>query len=360
MVLRLFSQKTVNIALWVLLGLAGAYVSARWLLPWLWPFLLAWSAAAALEPAVGRLTRRGWKRPMAAGLCCLLFLGAAGGLLWLLLLRLFRELGELIPRFPGMLAAASETLQGWEERAEAWIARAPEGLSLWIERALAGLKESLDRLPGALTGRLFALLSAAAAAAPSALLFAVTALIGAYFISAAYPELLHGAARLLPEGLLCRARLLRRDLRRTLGRWLKARGLMALITCGVLAGAFFLLRLRYALLLAIVTAVVDALPVLGAGTVLLPWALWCFLTGDPGLGSGLVITYAAVTVLNSCIQAKLLGDQLGLHPLATLAAIYAGWKSWGVWGMLLFPIAAICLKQALPGLRQFWKEKISA
>ena len=115
-----------------------------------------------------------------------------------------------------------------------------------------------------------------------------------------------------------------------------------------------LLGLRYALLLAVLTAVIDALPVLGAGTVLLPWAVYDLLTGNVPLALGLAITYAAVTVLRSAIQAKLLGDQLGLHPLASLAAIYAGWTLWGVMGMLLFPILAICVKQALPGL-ELWR-----
>ena len=103
----------------------------------------------------------------------------------------------------------------------------------------------------------------------------------------------------------------------------------------------------------LLTAVVDALPVLGAGTVLLPWALYEMLTGQVPLALGLAITYAAVTVLRSAIQAKLLGDQLGLHPLASLAAIYAGWTLCGVLGMLLFPILAICVKQAIPGLELF-------
>ena len=77
-----------------------------------------------------------------------------------------------------------------------------------------------------------------------------------------------------------------------------------------LTAAFLLLRLDYALLLALVTAVIDALPVLGTGTVLLPWAAYSFLTGNVPLGAGLAVTYAAVTVLHQSIQAKLLGDQL--------------------------------------------------
>lgn len=349
--LRTSSVKMLNIALYSILALAAVYAAAHWLLPWLTPFLIAGAAAALLEPAVAYLCRQGLKRPMAAGICVLGFVTVLLGLLWLLCGRAAHELAELTRRLPEILSSVSATLQSWKGRLDGFVARAPDGLpAALLDKAVSGVVERLSVLPAELAGRLPGAVSGLAAAAPSVLLFTVTALIGTYFISASYPDLLHGAAKLLPDRFLCRARLLRRDLRRTLGRWLRAQGILSLITFGVLAAAFLLLRVRYALLLALFTAVVDALPVLGTGTVLLPWALYDFLTGGVPLGVGLVITYAAVTVLRSSIQAKLLGDQLGLHPLATLAAIYAGWKLCGVWGMVLFPILAICIKEALPGL----------
>ena len=338
------SAKILNIVLYSILTLAALYAAVHWVLPWLTPFLIAGAAAALLEPAVAYLCRQGLKRPMAAGVCSFIFLAAALALLWLLCGRALRELSELTGRLPEILAGVSATLEDWKGVLDGWISRAPAELGTLLESAVEGAADSLERIPAQLAGRLPGAVSGLAAAAPTALLFAVTALIGTYFISASYPELLHGAAKLLPDRFLYRARALRRDLRRTLGRWLRAQGIMSGITFGVLAAAFLLLRVRYALLLALFTAVVDALPVLGTGTVLLPWAVYDFLTGNVPLGTGLAITYAAVTVLRSSIQAKLLGDQLGLHPLATLAAIYAGWKLWGVWGVIVFPLLAILLK----------------
>ena len=64
-----------------------------------------------------------------------------------------------------------------------------------------------------------------------------------------------------------------------------------------------------------------------------------------------ILTYAGVTVTHQSIQAKLLGDQLGLHPLATLGAIWLGWRVWGVAGMIAFPLLAVCARQALAGVR---------
>ena len=101
------TQKILHSALAAGFGIAGLYAAGRWVLPWLWPFLIAWAAAAALEPMVGRLCRRGWKRPLAAGACLLGTLTATLGLFGLLLARAAAELEELLPRLPGLLSDAA-------------------------------------------------------------------------------------------------------------------------------------------------------------------------------------------------------------------------------------------------------------
>ena len=348
--MRLNSSKLLTAAAGVGLAAAALYTCVRWLLPWSAPFWIALGLAALSEPAVAGLARRGVPRALAAGLVLLGALGVLGALAWLLLRQLLREGTELVARLPELARALSDGLARWEAMLAAWLARAPEGVAGWLEGAVAGAEESLLRLPGELSQRALKLLPALASAAPGALLFAVTALIGAYFVSAAYPELLHAAARALPERFLYKARLLRRDLRRTLGRWLRAQGILLAITFAMLSAAFALLRVDYALLLALLTALIDALPVLGTGTVLLPWAAWLLLTGNAPLGVGLALTWAGVTLTHQSIQAKLLGDQLGLHPLLTLAAIWLGFRIWGVAGMILFPLLAVCARQALAGV----------
>lgn len=326
---------------------AAVYVGLRWLLPWFLPFLLAFVLAAAIEPLVGRLCRKGVKREIAAGLCVLIALAALTGVLWLLLHRTAAELRGLVQQLPELAASVSATLELWKDRLLALCKRAPAGMDVWLERALAALQEQLLQFPASLSARLPAWLSAAAGAAPGALLFTVTAVIGFYFTSASYPSLLHAFARMLPEEALARARIMRRDLRRTLGRWVKAQLMLLLFTFAELTVAFLLLKTEYALLLALGIALIDALPVLGAGTVLLPWALYDFLTGATPQAIGLAVTYVAVTVLRNSIQPKLIGDQLGLPPLVSLASIYVGWKVCGVIGMLTFPILAISGKQLI-------------
>ena len=113
------------------------------------------------------------------------------------------------------------------------------------------------------------------------------------------------------------------------------------VTWAVLTAGFLLLRIRHAPLWAFGAALVDAVPILGTGAVLVPWSLIAFLQADTGRAFGLLALYAAATVIRTTLEPKLIGRQLGLDPLLTLAALYGGYRLWGIVGMLLAPILAV-------------------
>ncbi len=331
------------------LGYGGAAVlAAALLLPLLAPFIPALALALILEGPVRLLTERGLPRSAAAGLCLVAVLTALGLLLYFAGSRVFAELKALTAQLPQLI----ETFENWS--GSIWQRLPPEssGLRGYVEKLLSGFESRLAAAPA----KLLELIPALAAATPGALLFAVSMLIGAYFISASLPELRSFLLLQLPGAFRRRTVELLRQLKQSFGRWLKSQLLLSLLCFLELTAAFMLLGLEYALLPALITAVIDALPVLGAGTVLIPWAVLEFASGRAGRGIGLLITYAAVTVLRSSMQAKLLGDQLGLHPLVTLLAIYAGFKVWGVAGMIVFPVAAVTVKQLNDaGVVKLWK-----
>ena len=347
------TRKFLYTALCGALALLAVWAALRFLLPWLAPFLAAFACAALVEPAVQRLSRDGRiPRSVASAFCVLILLGFLLALIWLVCVRALAEARALLERLPVLIGELSETLTLWREKLSG-LADVGEDT---LRRVGDAIEERLLLLPGTLSGKALSLAAEAAASAPAALLFAATAMIGAYFTSASYPSLKRFLAAQLPESARARAAAISAGARRTLWRYLRAQGLMLLLTFLALTLAFGLLHVDYALLLALGTAVIDALPVLGTGTVLIPWALYEFLTGQTSLGLGLGITYLAVTMLRNCAQAKLLGDQLGLHPLATLLAIYVGFHVCGVWGMLLFPVLAIGLKQLNDsGTVHLWK-----
>ena len=100
----------------------------------------------------------------------------------------------------------------------------------------------------------------------------------------------------------------------------------------------------YIAIIAFVTCIVDIIPVLGTGTVLIPWAVYSFITGNVGLGIGLVVMYAVVTVLRQIIEPKLVANQVGLPAIVTIAAMFLGARLFGAFGIILLPLTVIILK----------------
>ena len=335
--------------------IGGVWLALRFLLPWTAPMLLAFASALVLEPGVKALSAR-LPRSAAAGVLVLAFLAVFGFGAWFILSRAFRELGHLGERLPEIISALSSGMERLETTLGGFIHRLPPELRGALDSAGEGVRDYLAALPAKLSAKAVELFTLFVSNLPTWLLFAVTWVMGLYFISAAYPSLVAFLRRQIPPRIFSKLRSVKRSLQQSFGKFIKAQLIMSAISFFVVLLLFLLLRVDYALVLAFFIAVIDALPVFGAGTVLLPWAAWELLGGDPNRGLGLAIGYAALTILRSCIQAKLLGDQLGLHPAVTLLAIYAGWKAMGIWGMLLFPMLAIALKRLNEsGLIKLWK-----
>ena len=173
---------------------------------------------------------------------------------------------------------------------------------------------------------------------PDKAVFWGTALLSAFLLSIRLP----GLRALLEE------RYPRELLERWLGRgqcifqgalsWAAAQVKLTGVTFCVLLPGFFLLRVARAPLIAMLVCLVDALPVLGTGTVLLPWSLVCLLSGDGGRALGLLGLYLTAATLRSFLEPKILGRKLGLDPLVTLFAMYCGFRLRGFPGMVLLPL----------------------
>lgn len=332
------------------------WLSVRFLLPWGTPFLLAAGLAALLEIPVRALLRCGWRRSAASAVLSLGALSAV--LLGLLRLgaRALTALSSLARQSPELVREMAQGMDRLEARLFAWIEAAPPELREMLRTALEGMATSLYEIPGRLSRSALDLASRAAQYSPDALLFLVTFAIGTYFFSAAFPRVFAFAQAQLPDETRLRLEGLGRDLRGSFGGLLRAQLLLMGLSFLELLLSFFLLHIPNAAGLAALTALIDALPVFGTGTVLLPWAAFSLLLGQNGRALGLAVTWALVNVVRSAAQAKLLGDQIGLDPLVSLAAVYVGWKLGHVWGMLLCPLVMATLQQLNDkGVVHLWK-----
>ena len=107
------------------------------------------------------------------------------------------------------------------------------------------------------------------------------------------------------------------------------------------------------------TALVDILPVLGTGTILIPWSVYLFFAGDIRTAVGLLILYAVISVLRQILEPKIVGAGIGMHPLLALVSMYVGLKAFGFFGMLLLPLAVVIVKNTIAAFKPRRKEEVS-
>ncbi len=183
---------------------------------------------------------------------------------------------------------------------------------------------------------------------PSVLLFVVVTIMSTYFMSSDRERVSRAIYRSLPKKLRAYLLNMNKELGQTLLAYLRAQLIMLCITFAELTIGFTLIGgsiADYAIILGICIALVDVLPVFGTGTVLIPWSLYMFVFGDFKTGLFLLSIYIVCLVVRQTLEPKIVSQQIGMHPLITLFAMYVGAKLIGVFGLILGPILAVIIKK---------------
>lgn len=339
-------------------GVALLYLLGRYVIALLAPFLIAFLLALVTRPLIVRISHRtGWSMRMVAFLVTLLTLIVAGGACYALVARLLHEMQRFFLFLiedgadpAGKISRFRESVKGALDRIP-FVARlrGEGGLQQIVGDAQAFLEEQarhvLDRLSERVAGGVAALLRRL----PSVLFFFLVTLISCFYFALDFDSVCRGLSRLLPERLSQALPMWRARAQGAILRFLRAYALLFLLTLAELLLGFFVLRVEYVLLLALITAALDVLPVLGVGTVLVPYALFSLATGDVLRGAGLLVLYGIVVVVRQIVEPRLIGKSLGMHPIPILISFYVGLRLFGVPGVLIGPGAALLIKAVFDG-----------
>ena len=325
--------------------LLGLWLGLKYLLPVLLPFLLGGLLAIAAEPVVDFSVRRlRLPRAAATGLGVTLTLLLMICVLSLVGALAVKELGRLAYALPDMQQTAQQGMGLLKERLLQLAERMPEGLGSIVSGSVQELFYGGTNLLERMGNRVPALLGAALGHLPGSALGAGTGLLAGFMISARLPQLRAQLGQKLPARWRTGWKTAREKLRTGVGGWLRAQLKLVAVTYGVVAVGLLLLGIAYGPLWAVLVAIVDAVPVLGTGTVLLPWALIELLRGSHLRALGLVAVYAVALLLRTVLEPRLVGKQLGIDPLMTLLAMYLGFRFWGLIGMILAPVLTVAVK----------------
>lgn len=321
-------------------------LAARYFLPVTLPFLLGAAIAWLAEPVVAPVSRR-WKRCWAAGFGVSLTLAVLAVVLALLGAVALRQMGRLAQKVPDLTQSAQQALTTFRDWLISMADRAPESVRPRLQQTVltffsdgSGFVQQLGQhIPGVVTS--------AIGTVGNGVVGVGTGIVAAYLISARLPDLKSGIVARLPDSWQQKTLPALRRVKAALWGWLKAQLKLCAVTWGLVGIGFLVLRIPGAVGWAAVVAVVDAIPILGTGTVLVPWAVICFFRQEGLRAIGLLCIYAAAAITRTVLEPKLVGQQLGLDPLATLVALYVGFRFWGVPGLLLTPIVASAGKSLL-------------
>ena len=321
---------------------ALAVLFLRYGFPLVLPFLAGGVVALAAEPPVRFLCKTFTvKRSFAAflGVTMTLVLLSALGLL--LFSAAFHGLRWLAAIAPELLETARQGMTSLQDRLLSLALRAPEGIRELLTKTVLGIFDSGDALYTQAAAALPGLAAGLLSHLTGGFLGFGAGILSAYLISARLPELKQRLRSLLPERWSSQYRPALRELRQAAAGWLKAQTRLMGLTFGILLAGFLLLQIRFAPIWAALIALVDAVPMLGTGMILVPWSIVSFLQQDPARAVGLLVIFAAATLARSALEPRMVGKQLGLDPLVTLISLYLGYQLLGIPGLLTAPLLAV-------------------
>lgn len=326
-------------------GLLGLWFGTQYLLPVVLPFLLGGLVALAAEPAVAVChTRLKLPRAVAAGIgvtATLLLLAGLLALLGAIAVKQLTRLADTVPNLETTARQGLTVLSGWCDR---MADRAPKGVQPVLHRAVDGLFSDSSALVQQVAGRIPGAVTAVLSGVPNGALGIGTGLLAAFMISARLPKLKAAVTRVLPQSWQEKGLPVLRRMRKSLGGWLRAQGILSAVIFGIVSVGLLLLRIPNSFVWAILIAVMDAVPMLGTGLALVPWAVISLLQGEHLRSIGLLCIFGCATLARTTLEPRLVGRQLGLDPLVTLAALYVGFRLWGFAGLLAAPILTAAAK----------------
>ncbi len=329
-------------------------------LAYVFPFVFAGALAIVLQPLVRTISKK--LKLKAHGvvslILVLLIVSVIVLALVLALSKLFGELRSFVDYLLSQFKSVADVIAAVKDSLNDILLKLPGGIgakaNVYVENWLSKISESgggeFD----------FSVLSAPIEGAwsvvkgiPSVILSIVVTIISCVFMTSEYDIIRDMILDFCSEEKGKKLVNAKQTMVKGVGKLIKAYVTIMFITfCEVFLG-LNLMRLigvydgGYIPIIAFVVCIVDIIPVLGTGTVLIPWAIYSLVTGNIGLGIGLIILYAVITVLRQAIEPKLVANQVGLPSIVTIIAMFLGGRLFGVFGVILLPLTVIVLKLML-------------
>ena len=324
-----------------------AYLFIKFLLGPLTPFLIALAIALITQPIARKITRKmklnkGFVNAILIVLCYLL-IAALVVLIIAGIVSVIVDFAQMIPDF------FTDTIQPWAtetiDNVLLRLERFDPEIRDRAEEALPGIMSNFSGSVMNLSVNILGWASGLGAGLPNMLLATIICVISTFFIALDYDGVSNAVLGIMPKKVQDVLRTAKRALGVIIGKYAKSYAIILLMTFAEIAIGLLLIGVDDAAAIAALIAVFDILPIVGSGMVLAPWAIIAFIQGKVGFGIGLAVLWAVVIILRQITEPKIVGKQVGLHPLATLMCLWVGLKIGGGLGMFALPIGLLILME---------------
>ena len=327
------------------------YLSIKFLFPLFAPFLIAIIISYINEPVIKLLERFRLSRKIAAVVSLLFTISVLGVLITLCFIKFYNELVILQQNWNTYSDVLSAQVNDIILKATKIYHNLPSGISSSVYNNLDSISKKISTIIGQIISYAFGALSSI----PSLTVFIIVTLLSTYFISSDKKSISSFLYKQLPFSWRKNLTKVKKDTLNALLGYFKALLILMGLTFVEVSVGLFILNVRYAFLIALLVGLSDAIPIVGTGVIMIPWILWQLISGNMFLVFGLAIIYVLGIVVRQIMEPKIVGSQIGLHPLATLIAMYLGLRFFGILGMFIGPISIIVVKNLQDaGVLKIW------
>lgn len=338
---REFIIKTI----YLLIILVMLYIGIKYLLVWFSPFIIGFIIAFLLNPIVKIISKKlNIKRGIVGFFTVLIFHTTIGVLISIIIMKIFVFLKYVFIQLPTTYTTIIEPmiLQMSSNFEEIVIKLDPTLIEV-IRNFIFSFTESLGSIISSVSKGFLGIVSSTVTVVPAFFIALIFSVISSFFFSISYEEITGFVIRQLSP----KAKNMFFDIKEyivgTLFKIIKAYLIIITITFLELSIGLTILKVPNSIMVALIIACVDILPVLGTGGIVIPWIIIEFLKGNTILAIGLFIVYIIITIIRNIIEPKIVGEQIGLNPLVVLMCIFIGVKLFGFIGLIVFPIGITIL-----------------
>ncbi|MDD6261905.1 MAG: sporulation integral membrane protein YtvI [Clostridiales bacterium] len=330
------------VLIYVFLGAAAFHVFTKYLFMWFLPFVIGFAVSRMALPLSRAMEKKlkfknGLASAAASVIMMIAVIAAVGALGYVLALWIIPYVKRVFTTLSGTMEQLTST---WASLIVALDAIFPADVSKSIQDALSSLPKNFDFM-----GKVVSPVLSAAGSLPMTIFSVVVTPLSAFFFTKYNAGITGILKSSLPEKIYEAVSRVYHNLLSKLGKWLKAQCILCGIDFVVIFAGLLITGVNNAFTASCLIFVVDFMPVLGSGLVLIPWAIIALLMGNYRVALGVAIVYVVVLVVRNMLEPHVLAAQINMNPFVTLLSIYAGYRLYGVVGMVMLPLLAITVVQ---------------